>query len=142
MIPISYNLRSLAVRWPSTLLAVFSVAATVAVLAGMLALQQGFADSRYLGHCRSPGPGLFGTNAGGDVLATQREGQGAAQLGLRHAQQRRPLPVDPDHVALCVRLDAAVHIDDVGRVAEDAFQRPAEGLLPLVVRTVDLRHDR
>lgn len=43
LVPVSYNLRGLFVRRASTLLTVFSIAATVAVLAGLLALQQGFA---------------------------------------------------------------------------------------------------
>lgn len=40
--PLSYNLRSLAVRWSATLLTVVSIGATVAVVAGVGALQQGF----------------------------------------------------------------------------------------------------
>lgn len=43
LVPLSYNLRSLFVRKSSTLLTLFSIAATVAVLAGLLSLQQGFA---------------------------------------------------------------------------------------------------
>lgn len=42
MVPVNYSLRSLFVRSTSTLLTVFGIAATVAVLAGVLALQQGF----------------------------------------------------------------------------------------------------
>lgn len=42
MVPISYNLRSLWVRRSATLLTVFGIGATVAVVAGVLALQQGF----------------------------------------------------------------------------------------------------
>lgn len=41
-VPISYNLRSLFVRKSSTALTVISIGATVAVLAGVLSLQQGF----------------------------------------------------------------------------------------------------
>lgn len=41
-VPLNYNLRSLLVRKSSTLLTVVSVGATVAVLAGVMALQQGF----------------------------------------------------------------------------------------------------
>lgn len=41
-VPVSYNLRSLFVRKSSTALTVVSIGATVAVLAGVLALQQGF----------------------------------------------------------------------------------------------------
>jgi len=43
LVPIRYNVRSLFVRGTSTLLTVFAVGATIAVLAGMLSLQQGFA---------------------------------------------------------------------------------------------------
>jgi putative ABC transport system permease protein len=42
--PLGYNLRSLWVRKSSTLLTVVGIGATVAVLAGILALQQGFAS--------------------------------------------------------------------------------------------------
>jgi len=42
LVPLQYNLRSLIVRGGSTWLTIFSVAATVAVLAGVLSLQQGF----------------------------------------------------------------------------------------------------
>ncbi|MEY4673685.1 MAG: hypothetical protein RL148_1469 [Planctomycetota bacterium] len=42
-VPFRYNLRSLWVRKSSTLLTVCAIGATVAVLAGMLSLQQGFA---------------------------------------------------------------------------------------------------
>lgn len=41
-VPLSYNLRSLFVRNASTFLTIAGIAATVAVLAGILALQQGF----------------------------------------------------------------------------------------------------
>ncbi|MEM7245010.1 MAG: ABC transporter permease [Acidobacteriota bacterium] len=44
-VPLSYNFRSLLVRKSSTLLTVFSIAATVAVLASLLALQSGFATA-------------------------------------------------------------------------------------------------
>jgi len=43
VVPFEYNLRSLFVRRSSTLLTVIGIGATVAVLAGVLALQQGFA---------------------------------------------------------------------------------------------------
>jgi ABC-type lipoprotein release transport system permease subunit len=43
LVPLAYNLRSLRARWSSTLLTALSIAATVAVLGGMLCLQQGFA---------------------------------------------------------------------------------------------------
>ena len=43
LVPVSYNLRSLWVRRSSTLLTIVGIGATVAVLAGVLSLQQGFA---------------------------------------------------------------------------------------------------
>jgi len=42
LVPFSYNLRSLFVRRSSTALTVLSIAATVAIFSGLLALQQGF----------------------------------------------------------------------------------------------------
>lgn len=44
LVPLDYNLRSLFVRRSATILTVISVGATVAVLCGVLALQQGFAS--------------------------------------------------------------------------------------------------
>ena len=55
LVPLSYNLRSLFVRRSETLLTVIGIGATVAVLSGVLALQQGFRT-------------LF-TNAGHDDVA-------------------------------------------------------------------------
>ncbi len=40
--PLSYNFRSLFVRWSSTLLTTISIGATVAIIAGILSLEQGF----------------------------------------------------------------------------------------------------
>lgn len=42
LVPISYNLRSLFVRKSATLLTVLGIGATVAIVSGVLALQQGF----------------------------------------------------------------------------------------------------
>jgi len=44
LVPLSYNVRSLFVRRASNLLTVLGIAATVAVVSGVLALQQGFAN--------------------------------------------------------------------------------------------------
>ena len=41
-IPLEYNLRSAVTRWPSTLVAILSIAGTVAVFIVMLAMAQGF----------------------------------------------------------------------------------------------------
>ena len=43
-VPLTYNLRSLTVRSASTVLTLLGIAATVATVAGVLALQQGFAS--------------------------------------------------------------------------------------------------
>jgi putative ABC transport system permease protein len=42
LVPLSYNLRSLFVRKSATLLTVFGIGATVAIVSGIFALQQGF----------------------------------------------------------------------------------------------------
>ncbi len=44
LVPLSYNLRSLFVRKSSTLLTVMGIGATVAIVSGVIALQQGFAS--------------------------------------------------------------------------------------------------
>ena len=49
MPPLSYNLRSMFVRKSSTLLTVVGIGATVAVIAGVLALEQGFSRLYQLG---------------------------------------------------------------------------------------------
>ena len=46
-IPLSYTLRSLFVRRSATLLTVLGIGATVAIFAGVLALQQGFVTTHY-----------------------------------------------------------------------------------------------
>lgn len=42
MLPISYNLKSLAIRWKSAVLAIFGVGLVIAVLVGLLAMASGF----------------------------------------------------------------------------------------------------
>lgn len=67
--PLSYNLRSLWVRRSSTLLTTVSVGATVAVLAGILALEQGF--TRLYTQGGRPDVAIFmrpGANAEGDSI--------------------------------------------------------------------------
>ncbi|MCB9892179.1 MAG: ABC transporter permease [Planctomycetes bacterium] len=64
LLPFRYNLRSLFVRKASTLLTVSSIAATVAVLAGMLALGQGFAT-------------LFAERGRNDLAVILRKGAGS-----------------------------------------------------------------
>jgi len=76
LVPLSYNLRSLLVRWSATLLTVFGIGATVAVLAGVLALQQGFAT-------------LFTESGRDDVIVFLRQGatnEGDSVFSLERAQ--------------------------------------------------------
>ncbi|MEL6428339.1 MAG: ABC transporter permease [Planctomycetota bacterium] len=60
-VPVSYNLRSLLVRRGPTVLTVLGIAATVATVAGVLALQQGFAT-------------LYAENGRDDVAVVLRQG--------------------------------------------------------------------
>ncbi|RMG14545.1 MAG: FtsX-like permease family protein [Planctomycetota bacterium] len=64
LVPFSYSLRSLAVRRSATVLTVASIGATVAVLAGVLALQQGFST-------------LFREAGRDDLLVLLRPGAGS-----------------------------------------------------------------
>ncbi|MBL8861609.1 MAG: ABC transporter permease [Planctomycetes bacterium] len=76
LVPLSYNLRSLAVRWSATLLTVFGIGATVAVLAGVLALQQGFQT-------------LFTESGRDDVIVFLRQGatnEGDSVFSLERSQ--------------------------------------------------------
>jgi putative ABC transport system permease protein len=61
LVPLSYNVRSLLVRRSATLLTVLGIGATVAVLAGVLALRQGFAT-------------IFTSNGRDDVTVFLRQG--------------------------------------------------------------------
>jgi len=107
-VPLSYGVRSLWVRRASTVLTVFGIASTVAVLAGLLALQQGFA-AMFAAHGRAdlavflrPGAGSEGESAFGredvDVLvksvpeiATDGDGRPLAAAELYLAVRRRKL---------------------------------------------------
>ena len=72
-VPVSYNLRSLWVRRSATFLTIVSIGATVAVLASVLALQQGFAT-------------LFQESGREDVYVFLRPGSGSEGLsGLPRA---------------------------------------------------------
>jgi putative ABC transport system permease protein len=76
LVPFSYNTRSLFVRRSATLLTVLGIGATVAVLAGVLALQQGFAR-------------LFSDGGREDVAVFLRQGsmsEGDSAFTLERAQ--------------------------------------------------------
>src|SRR5690606_41380566 len=65
LVPFGYNLRSLLVRRSATLLTVLGIGATVAVLAGVLALRQGFES-------------LFAESGRDDIIVFLRPGAGSA----------------------------------------------------------------
>lgn len=67
LVPLSYNVRGLWVRRASTFLTVLSIGATVAILAGVLALQQGFSS-------------LFSESGREDVYIFLRRGSGSEGL--------------------------------------------------------------
>ena len=48
-LPLVYNVRSVRVRWPVALLAVFGIALVVAVFAVLMAMSQGFRAPRFGG---------------------------------------------------------------------------------------------
>lgn len=76
LVPLNYNLRSLWVRWSATLLTVSGIGATVAVLAGVLALQQGFRT-------------LFTESGRDDIVVFLRQGatnEGDSVFSLERAQ--------------------------------------------------------
>lgn len=76
LVPFSYNTRSLFVRRSATLLTVLGIGATVAVLSGVLALQQGFAT-------------LFTENGRDDIVVFMRQGstnEGDSVFSLERAQ--------------------------------------------------------
>ncbi len=76
LVPFSYNTRSLFVRRSATLLTVLGIGATVAVLAGVLALQQGFET-------------LFSESGRDDVVVFMRQGstnEGDSVFSLERAQ--------------------------------------------------------
>jgi putative ABC transport system permease protein len=73
-VPLSYNIRSIFVRRSSSLLTIFGIAATVATVAGVLALQQGF-ETLYSENGRTD-LGVFlrpgATNEGDSMFSRQR----------------------------------------------------------------------
>jgi len=76
LVPLSYNLRSLVVRWSATSLTVLGIGATVAVLSGVLALQQGFET-------------LFTESGRDDIVVFLRQGatnEGDSVFTLERAQ--------------------------------------------------------
>lgn len=106
LVPLQYNLRSLHQRRSATLLTVLSIGATVAVLAGMLALRQGFSA-------------LIQERGRDDVLVMLRPGavsEGSSIFDLQSAQvliketpeialDRKGRPLAAAELFLAVSLD-------------------------------------
>jgi putative ABC transport system permease protein len=77
LVPLAYNVRSLFVRRSATLLTVLGIGATVAIVAGVLALQQGFAT-------------LYTTGGRDDLVILLRPGasnEGVSMFSIERAQQ-------------------------------------------------------
>jgi ABC-type lipoprotein release transport system permease subunit len=91
LIPLSYNLRSLFVRRSATLLTVLGVGATVAIVSGVLALQQGFKTMFIAGG--RPDVAIFlrpGANGEGDS-------QFSRDRGLKLIKSVPEIAVDPEN---------------------------------------------
>jgi putative ABC transport system permease protein len=141
LVPLHYNLRSLWVRSGATLLTVCSVGATVAVLAGMLALQQGFAaiyaERGREDLCLFLRPGA--TSEGESAIDRERmaillkevpeialdpEGQPLASGELFLAVRRRKADGGETNVPIrgVQQQSFAIHGDDLRIVAGDRFR--------------------
>ncbi len=130
LVPLSYNLRSLFVRKSATLLTVISVGATVAVIAGVLALQQGFVT-------------LFAQGGREDIVVFLRPGsksEGNSGFATRLAdtliketpeiaENEAGLPLASAETYLAVRLF---------KVAGGETNVPVRGVQPM---TMELRDD-
>ncbi len=89
LVPLSYNMRSLFARRAGTLLTVVSIACTVAVIAGILMLQQGFAT-------------LFAERGRDDIAVFLRPGATSeGQSGIRREQAELLIKETPE-----IALDA------------------------------------
>src|SRR5262245_57192683 len=91
LIPLSYNLRSLFVRRSATLLTILGVGATVSIVSGVLALQQGFRTMFVAGG--RPDVAVFlrpGANSEGDS-------QFSRDRGLKLIKSVPEIAVDPEN---------------------------------------------
>src|SRR5688572_13107020 len=94
LVPLSYNLRSLFVRKTATLLTVLGIGATVAIVSGVIALQQGFAS-------------MFTTGGRADVAVFLRPGannegdsQFSRERGLKLIKSLPEIEVSPEGAPL------------------------------------------
>lgn len=113
LVPLTYNLRSLWVRRSATLLTVLGIGATVAVLCGVLALQQGFER-------------LFTENGRDDIIVFLRQGatnegdsvftrERAAILMKTLPEIERPADGEP---LVSAEMYLAVRRDKIGKAGE------------------------
>jgi putative ABC transport system permease protein len=128
LVPFTYNLRSLWVRRSATLLTVLGIGATVAVLCGVLALQQGFER-------------LFTENGREDIVVFLRQGatnegdsvftrERAAILMKTLPEIERPAGGEP---LVSAEMYLAVRRDKIGKAGETNV--PIRGVQP---RTFDI----
>lgn len=131
LVPISYNLRSLWVRRSATLLTVLGIASTVAVVSGVLALQQGFAT-------------LYSANGRDDIAVFLRpgaasEGESAFRrdLGLELIKRLPEIAAGPDGAPLAsMECYLAVRRFRLGGDGTQETNVPIRGVQPA---TFDLR---
>ncbi len=103
--PVTYNARSLLVRRSSTLLTVFGIGATVAVLAGVLALQRGFAS--LFTESGRPGVVLFlrpGATSEGESAFARERAQILVKETAEIARDAAGQPLAAKELYLAVRL--------------------------------------
>jgi len=132
LVPFRYTFRSLFVRRSATLLTVFSIAATVAVIAGVLALQQGFASmsvergrpdiavilrqgAKSEGESGFPRDRVDTIIKGSPEIALDEQGQPLAAAELYLAVRRRKMDGGETNVPIrgVQRMTFAIHGDDI-----------------------------
>lgn len=104
LVPLSYNLRSLWVRKSATFLTVISIGATVAVIAGVLALQQGFVTLFAQGGRTDLAVFLRpGTNSEGNSIFQAERGDELKKSTPEIAEDENGLPLASAETYLAVR---------------------------------------
>lgn len=129
LLPLSYNLRSLWVRRSATLLTVFGIAATVAIVSGVLALQQGF-QTMFTAGGREDLAVFLRPGATGETDSIFRR-----DLGIRLVNTLPEIEVGPDGPLASMECYLAVLHD---KTSGGKTNVPLRGVQP---RTFELRGD-
>ena len=136
LVPLSYNLRSLLVRRSTTLLTVLGIGATVAVVAGVLSLQQGF-RSLYTSHGREDVAVFLRPGATGEGDSSFRRDK-----GLQLIKTLPEIAVDGEGQPLAsMECYLAVRRSRAGGSGKDETNVPIRGVQPatFAIREGDLR---